>query len=94
MNKLAILAAFCCFPLVGCDRKPEIGRWAVIPVPNSTINDEDTGKLYSYAWRIDTVTGTLEMCYYMANPRGASSGENGDFTSFSCGRAVKAMPTK
>jgi len=63
---VAMLAALAV--LAGCD-KPNAdspGRWAVIPAATTL---ESGGGIDRFsAWRLDTETGSLELCQYIARP--------------------------
>ena len=62
--------------LSGCDKQPAqqsttadeesegdvVGRWTVVPAPGGPLKQGDA--LLYFGWRIDTVTGGLEMCTF------------------------------
>jgi hypothetical protein len=56
--------------LAGCNKPSsappadrQIGRWSVVPVSGNPPSDSSQQIAY-FAWRIDTVTGSLEMCTF------------------------------
>lgn len=69
-------AVFGLLLLTGCDRPVAVklsqdvnpssvaGRYVVLPISGSTIVHEAAGEFLTSAWRLDTMTGALEMCNY------------------------------
>lgn len=105
MKKLAV---FACLLLAGCDKPlavqvkqepsatepaPPVARWAIVPVPNSTTIHESQGQIFSYVWRLDTVTGTLDMCSYAESPGNLVRDKFVELTSLTCNYSAKAYPS-
>jgi hypothetical protein len=42
-------------------RAPEVGRWSIVRATSEAV--PNAGRT-AYAWRIDTITGAVEMCIY------------------------------
>lgn len=81
-RRIAILMA-ALLVLAGCGKsgvKPS-GRWAVIPA--STALETGGASTFS-AWRLDTITGDLELCQYASRPVNGTLAE-----SLKCSQAAK-----
>jgi hypothetical protein len=69
----------------------EVGRWAVVPAQNHRM---PPSMEYWNAWRLDTKTGDLEFCGYVAGGEDAV-GPDGLISkqSLTCSKPVKASPS-
>jgi hypothetical protein len=98
----SLLLLIVAIALAGCDKpaskdstapKDPIGRWVVVPVSGAPPRDGQ--QIAYFAWRIDTLMGSLEMCTF--DPGGwknASAPGGIAVPSLDCTYPVAAIPSK
>jgi hypothetical protein len=71
------------------DAKQDVPQWIVVPASTSpyTAGNPNNSPLYS-AWRVNTKTGALEICYY--DPGGTVIGATVTPEKLTCSKPVEA----
>jgi hypothetical protein len=99
-----VLLLIAAVALAGCDKpsskdaaapppQDPIGRWAIVPVSGAALHDAQQ-YLY-FAWRIDTVTGSLEMCTFDPGGWKVPTAPGGIAPqALDCTQPVAAIPSK
>jgi hypothetical protein len=88
---VGMLLASQCLLAEAASSEATIGRWSIVPLSNTPVRDKD--QVLFFAWRIDTVTGSVEVCTF--DPGGwkspASLGGVANIT-LECTAPVPAVP--